>query len=120
MTGGGQRKQHRQREHHGTDWVGRGDRLLQSVDAENRHHQQQARHRSQQEHVNQFMHEDNRGELLLESIDGGHGTFSKHSPAETQRRMEARAGHLLRKYKQGRLTNNEAVELQMLIHALSQ
>lgn len=72
------------------------------------------------EHARRYLQEDNRGELLLESIDGGHGTYSKWSPAETQRRMEARAGHLLRKYKQGRLTNNEAAELQVLMHALSQ
>jgi hypothetical protein len=70
-------------------------------------------------HVRQFLREDNRGELLLESIDGGHGTFSKYSPAETRHRMEARAGHLLRRYQQGKLTNNEAAELQMLMHALS-
>ena len=124
MTAGGggrrQHQQHRQREHQGTDWMGRGDRILQSIDAENRQHQERVRQRTEQERAVRFINEDNRGELLLESIDGGHGTFSKHSPAETQRRMEARAGHLLRKYKQGRLTNNEALELQMLIHALSQ
>lgn len=65
-----------------------------------------------------FLNEDNRRELLLESIDGGHGHFSKWSPAETKQRMEARAGHLLRKYQQGKLTNNEAAELQMLMNAL--
>lgn len=123
MTNGGggrQNKQHRQREHHGTDWVDRGDRLLQRIDAENHHHQQQARHRSQEEHAREFIQEDNRGELLLESIDGGHGKYSKWSPAETRRRMEARAGHLLMKYKRGTMTNGEARELQMLMHSLSQ
>lgn len=121
MTGGGrQTKQHRQRQHHDTDWMGRGERLLQSADAENRHHQQQARHRAQQEQATEFLHQDNRGELLLESIDGGHGKYSKWSPAETRRRMENRAGHLLMKYKRGTLTNGEATELQMLIHSLSQ
>jgi hypothetical protein len=72
------------------------------------------------EHARRFLREDNRGELLLESIDGGHGTFSKYSPAETRQRMETRAGHLIRRYQQGKLTNNEAAELQMLMHALSQ
>jgi hypothetical protein len=33
---------------------------------------------------------------------------------------ETRAGHLLMKYKRGTMTNNAALELQMLMHALSQ
>ena len=88
-----------------------------------RHHrggEESGNSEAQQQHARQFLREDNRGELLLESIDGGHGSFSKYSPAETRQRMEARAGHLLRKYQQGKLTNNEATELGMLMHALSQ
>ena len=87
-----------------------------------RHHKggEEGMSEAHRQHAVRFIREDNRGELLLESIDGGHGTFSKYSPAETRQRMEARAGHLLRKYQQGKLTNNEATELQMLMHALSQ
>jgi hypothetical protein len=85
-----------------------------------RHHENQGDNERHHEHAKRFIHEDNRGELLLESIDGGHGTYSKWSPAETKRRMEARAGHLIRKYHQGTLTNNEAVELQILMHSLMQ
>ena len=96
----------------------------QQTQQQGQHHRRHHRERTdggeaEYERNRRFIHEDNRGELLLESIDGGHGTYSKYSPAETQRRMEARASHLLMKYKKGTLTNNEATELTVLMHSLS-
>jgi hypothetical protein len=65
-----------------------------------------------------YQHDANK-ELLLESIDMGHGTYSRHSPKEVRRLMENRLGHLLYKYKKGTMTNEEAAEAQYLVRVLS-
>jgi hypothetical protein len=108
--------------HMGSSGGGQVKQRKQKRSAEEKRARKQMRElqRNQNVHNNpNYQHNANR-ELLLESIDMGRGTFSRHSPAETRRRMEDRLGHLLLKYKKKTMTNEEASEAQILIHALTQ